>query len=623
MNHNTSSNDSKYKWSVYGGTILGANNTSKVIIKWGPIGSGILFIEQTNQLTNCNSKDSITIKISAVSAIAVNAGDDKSLCNGEMVQLGSSSPASGGVPPYKYKWEPSSDLDNDTIPNPVASPMSTITYKLTVTDTRNVRSSDFIQVTVSAGVKIFKHIKNVFTCLNSRAIFRINAKGEDLTYQWKKDGAEITGAFQDSLVLNSVSGQDEGRYEVIVLNNICQSAYIENAILAIAAKSVITKEQVDQTVPESMNTEFSILINSSNETYQWRKDNNNLFGQNNPILRLNRVKQSDSGFYNCVINSDCGTVTSRNSRLSVLPLKNQVLYFTSTNVDFNTVLNYSKKDTILNGFIKSLGTEDITLNEIKIQGNMDNDFVITNPKLPQVIKKKDSLALAIRFSPTSAGLKFASLQFVSSAPLNPTVNLMGTSGMYSIVPSSNSMKFISKEKNKTVEKIIYIENQGHYLTDVTLSIKGADASNFSIKSPFGKYVLAPGAGLSVTIIFTPSEKTIYDAIFSIITLQNSQSSNVSLTGELNQTSIADEIFNDVNIYPNPTNGKLNIEAQFGTKANVEIQISNVLGQEVFSLKKAYTDFIIVQADLDLVPVGIYMIKISSGCTVYTKEIIKE
>jgi gliding motility-associated-like protein len=70
------------------------------------------------------------------SQFLVNAGTNTTVCNNStVVQLGGNPSATGGRTPYRYKWQPSTFLNNDTIANPIASNNSYfIQYTLTVTD---------------------------------------------------------------------------------------------------------------------------------------------------------------------------------------------------------------------------------------------------------------------------------------------------------------------------------------------------------------------------------------------------------------------------------------------------------------------------------------------------------
>jgi gliding motility-associated-like protein len=65
--------------------------------------------------------------------LIVSAGGNQTIdCDNTNVTLNGS--ASNGTPPYSYSWSPATGLSDATIANPIASPTSTTTYTLTVTD---------------------------------------------------------------------------------------------------------------------------------------------------------------------------------------------------------------------------------------------------------------------------------------------------------------------------------------------------------------------------------------------------------------------------------------------------------------------------------------------------------
>jgi len=76
--------------------------------------------------------------------LSVDAGEDKTIHQKQSVQLITT--VSGGVPPYTYQWTPIEGLDDPTAENPVASPASTTTYSLTVTDSVGNTATDSVNV---------------------------------------------------------------------------------------------------------------------------------------------------------------------------------------------------------------------------------------------------------------------------------------------------------------------------------------------------------------------------------------------------------------------------------------------------------------------------------------------
>ncbi len=81
-------------------------------------------------------------------ALAASAGSDATIAPGGSTPLAGS--ASGGTPPYTYRWSPSTGLSNANIANPTASPAATTTYSLTVTDAASATANSLVTVTVQA-----------------------------------------------------------------------------------------------------------------------------------------------------------------------------------------------------------------------------------------------------------------------------------------------------------------------------------------------------------------------------------------------------------------------------------------------------------------------------------------
>jgi len=72
------------------------------------------------------------------------AGDDVTICKGDSINIGF--PSFEGC---KYKWSPSIGLNNDTISRPLARPLVTTTYYLTMTDPFYQISRDSVTVTIN------------------------------------------------------------------------------------------------------------------------------------------------------------------------------------------------------------------------------------------------------------------------------------------------------------------------------------------------------------------------------------------------------------------------------------------------------------------------------------------
>src|SRR6056297_3944470 len=76
----------------------------------------------------------VELSIEQPAALKANAGENISIEKGQSVELGGDPTAQGGYGNYSYLWTPGTNLDNDTIANPTASPDQTTNYILTIED---------------------------------------------------------------------------------------------------------------------------------------------------------------------------------------------------------------------------------------------------------------------------------------------------------------------------------------------------------------------------------------------------------------------------------------------------------------------------------------------------------
>ena len=91
-------------------------------------------------VNGCTATDEVTVIVGGNAQ--ANAGTDVEVCLGSATQLN----ASGGV---IYSWSPTTGLDNPNVANPMASPNSTTTYTVTVTNLDGCIGTDQVTVTVN------------------------------------------------------------------------------------------------------------------------------------------------------------------------------------------------------------------------------------------------------------------------------------------------------------------------------------------------------------------------------------------------------------------------------------------------------------------------------------------
>jgi hypothetical protein len=165
--------------------------------------------------------------------------------------------------------------------------------------------------------------QSVQTCSGQTVTFSVKATGTNLKYQWRKDGANISGATSSTLTLTNVTTSDEGKYDCVVSND-CGSVTSNAATLTVSGQGItITSQPQDITASYGSDVTFSVKATGTNLKYQWYKngtalsDNDWLVGTHSSSLTIYYVINSDEGQYYCVISSDCGSAETRHATLTV------------------------------------------------------------------------------------------------------------------------------------------------------------------------------------------------------------------------------------------------------------------------------------------------------------------
>lgn len=98
------------------------------------------YVSVFDSIDGCESIDSVTVIVQQLPDAY--AGGDLQICEGNSAQL----LATGGV---SYLWQPSTGLSDTTIANPIATPPSTTTYVVIVSDQIGCSNSDTVTVAVN------------------------------------------------------------------------------------------------------------------------------------------------------------------------------------------------------------------------------------------------------------------------------------------------------------------------------------------------------------------------------------------------------------------------------------------------------------------------------------------
>jgi hypothetical protein len=95
----------------------------------------------------CTHSQQVKVTVNEYDPLKVTSKENLTIIKGESVQL--LAEATGGKLPYTFAWSPADWLTNADIANPVASPLTTTTYSITVKDDRGITHSQAVKITVN------------------------------------------------------------------------------------------------------------------------------------------------------------------------------------------------------------------------------------------------------------------------------------------------------------------------------------------------------------------------------------------------------------------------------------------------------------------------------------------
>ncbi len=139
-------------------------------------GSHELYYSASN--ANCTTVDTIIAVVNPLPNI--DAGDNRTICDGDEIQLD----AGGAV---SYSWSPTTALSNPAIGNPYATPDTTTVYTVTGTDTNGCANSDDVIITVEP-VPVVDFITQPICCEGDTMFFtNLTTPTTGVTYYWEFD----------------------------------------------------------------------------------------------------------------------------------------------------------------------------------------------------------------------------------------------------------------------------------------------------------------------------------------------------------------------------------------------------------------------------------------------------
>lgn len=492
----------------------------------------------------------------------------------------------------QYQWR----LNSQPITNATSSTLLISSAKLT--DAGNydcvvsglclpAATSAAANVVVNTATAIVENPRITNLCEGNKGLIYVVASGAELSYIWQKDGVDIPSTNNDTLIFSSAKLSDAGSYSVKVTGKCGNQITSTSAALAVYPLPILTGQPSSSTVVEGSTLNLSVVAAGFDLKYQWRKNNTALSGKTETSITINNIASTDSGKYDCVVTNSCGSITSNQATIKVTskPVEASLSILSST-VNFGNVKLGSQKDTVLTAFISNSGGKDLIVTDIAITGDALADFSLLNAQMPITLTPGEKKSISIRFKPSSKDSRAALATVKSNSISGGQFSLLGFGSFIELTSSVSELSLIAESAGKTGTGKISLKNSGNIDVTCSSSIVGSDASVFKLDSPIGDFVLKAGASVEVSISFNPISSAKATANLNITTKEDGVVHEYALNGSVS-TSVIDETISAMSVYPNPSNGMINIEVSSNSNTEIYARIIDELGNNIKNLGKIY------------------------------------
>ncbi|PYT62004.1 MAG: hypothetical protein DMG46_02285 [Acidobacteria bacterium] len=365
------------------------------------------------------------------------------------------------------------------------------------------------------------------------ATFTVVAGGTaPLSYQWQKNGANITGATSASYTTPITTTADSGSAFAVVVTNTAGTVTSAAATLTVTAAAVaptITTPPANQTVTAGQTATFTVVAGGTAPlSYQWQKSGVNIAGATSASYTTQVTTTTDSGStFDVVVTNTAGTVTSAAATLTVNAAPTPAIQVNPTSINFgNDVVGTNLSQALI---IRNTGTAALTITQVNPTVSV---FSVSGFSLPLNVAAGQQTTITVAFRPTTAGAVSGNLSMVSNAPGSPTsIGLSGTGVAATLTlnmtPTSLSFGNVTTGTSSASENVT-ITNTGN--ANITISQISVSGTGYSLTGGSTPVTLTPSQNLILVAQFSPLAAGSVSGSISIVSNASGSPASVTLSG---------------------------------------------------------------------------------------------
>ena len=310
-----------YQWSKNGSHISGATASTYTTPATVLADSGAVFSVQVSNAIGSVTSSTATVTVNPVVAPAITAQPgSQSVSFGQTATFEVSASSNA---PMSYQWKKNGSNIAGANASSYTTPVTTVAdsgtaYSVTVSNSAGTVTSNSATLTVNITPSIGTQPASQTVATGQTASFGVTAFGGTLSYQWKKNGSDISGATASTYTTPAAVIGDNAAVFTVVVTNSAGTVTSNSATLTVEAVRIGT-QPLTQTVAPGIAARFSVTATGAGPlTYQWKKNNTNIVGATASTYTTPLTTSADNGaVFSVVVSNSSGSATSSTATLTV------------------------------------------------------------------------------------------------------------------------------------------------------------------------------------------------------------------------------------------------------------------------------------------------------------------
>ncbi len=505
-------------FSVVGGmssVSIAAGQNHAFQVQFAPTGAGNVSGSVSIASDATDSPLAISLSGTGMTALAITAQPEgQSVTAGQAATFSVKATGSGTL---TYQWKMSGTAISGATAASYTAPATTSSengaqFTVVVTDSDGSLTSNPATLTVTASPvapSITSQPANQAVTVGQTATFKVTATGTaTLMYQWKKNGATISGATSASYTTPAAAASDNNAQFTVTVTNSVSNTTSNAATLTVNVPPTISTQPASQTVAVGQTAKLSVTAAGSGTlTYQWNKNGSAISGATSASYTTPATVAADNGAsFTVTVTGASGNVTSNAATLTVNAPPSITTQPAGKTVIAGQTASFSAT---------AAGTAPLTY-QWKMNGTAINGATSSSYTTPATTTGNSSEQFTVTVTNPAGN--------ITSSAATLTVN----AATFILNANQTSLNFSSVNiGSNSILPVIFTNGGNSNVTISNVTLSGAGYSAGGIQSG---QIVAPGQSANLNVAFAPAGTGLITGSVTVTSNATNSTAPITLSG---------------------------------------------------------------------------------------------